>query len=107
MSTQLFLLLAVFVVSSIAYRTLPPHDKATPELLAAGMKQEYIDQFFNFERDRRARVVAAWEEEKKTGKKGLQEAAKKKNEEAMVKMHSSWPEKQDAILSNFIVKYLA
>ncbi|EGT57570.1 hypothetical protein CAEBREN_22970 [Caenorhabditis brenneri] len=102
MSKQLFLLLAVFVMASIAYKTVRPEDSLTHDLLFNGMKQEYIDQFLKSQKEHEAHMKAAAEEEKNTGKKGLREAAFKKDREAMMKMHESWPKEQNDILGDFV-----
>ncbi|EGT57608.1 hypothetical protein CAEBREN_20821 [Caenorhabditis brenneri] len=106
MSKQLFLLLAVFVMASIARKEFPSRKKLAAEFLAAGVKQQYIDQFFNTEQSRADRVAAAAAEEKKTGKKGLRDAVYQKEREDDIKMFESWPEEQTELLSGVWNKYV-
>ncbi|CAL2027959.1 unnamed protein product [Caenorhabditis brenneri] len=106
MSKQLFLLLAVFVMASIARKELPSREKITAEFLAAGVKQEYIDQFFNSQKRQIDNVAKADAEERKTRKKGIRDAAYQKERDADRKMFESWPEGQADLLSGVLSKYI-
>ncbi|EGT57583.1 hypothetical protein CAEBREN_17503 [Caenorhabditis brenneri] len=106
MSKQLFILLAIFVMASIAKKELPSAEKLAAEFLAAGVKQQYIDQFFDSQRRQVDNVAKAVAEEKKTGKKGLRDAAYQKEREDDIKMIESWPEEQADLMSGVWSKYV-
>ncbi|CAL2027956.1 unnamed protein product [Caenorhabditis brenneri] len=106
MTNQIFLFLVIIVISSIAEKRLPDPNKVEDELMAAGMNDKYISKFIDFQIRHYTDMDKAEEEEKKTGKKGLQDAVLKRDAEKMKKMQSSWPEREKDILAEYLKKAL-